>query len=167
MTKDHPFDVFKSPSPHFYRDYRRQDEATPGEWPMAKKRLSARKSRSSIMGAARSSAARIQRIAVRAATTAATAAAEATVQAAMKSFARESNPRGRTTRTAGARHCFPVRFDLAVHTAAISYCGGFPLKLMTTKTVGRSFDTKAGPCAAERSTDVGAPRSRLQVGSST
>jgi hypothetical protein len=59
---------------------------------MAKKRSSARKSRSSIVGAARSSALRIQQIAVRAATAAATAAAEAAVQAAVKSVIEKATP---------------------------------------------------------------------------
>lgn len=55
-----------------------------------KRRPSARKPRSSVMGVAKSGAARMQRIAVRAATEAATAAAKAAIQAVMRSLSRES-----------------------------------------------------------------------------
>ena len=70
---------------------------------MAKKRATARKSRRSIMGTAKSSAARIQKVAVRAATAAATAAAEAAVQAAMKTLSQEASPRGRRVTTTARR----------------------------------------------------------------
>jgi hypothetical protein len=52
---------------------------------MAKKSF-ARKTQRTIVGAAKSSAARIQKIAIRAATAAATAAAEAAVEAVLKSM---------------------------------------------------------------------------------
>jgi hypothetical protein len=56
------------------------------------------KNPATIVGAAKSSAARIQKVAVRAATAAATAAAEAAVEAVMRSLGRrESTARGRTT----------------------------------------------------------------------
>jgi hypothetical protein len=64
---------------------------------MAKKSF-VRKTQRTIVGAAKSSAARIQKVAVRAATAAATAAAEAAVEAVMRSLSpRESTGRGRKT----------------------------------------------------------------------
>jgi hypothetical protein len=64
---------------------------------MAKKSF-VRKTQRTIVGAAKSSAARIQKVAVRAATAAATAAAEAAVEAVMRSLSRrESTARGRKT----------------------------------------------------------------------
>jgi hypothetical protein len=69
------------------------------------KRSFVQKTQRTIVGAAKSSAVRVQRIAVRAATAAATAAAEAAVAAVMKSFVRsEGRARGRKTgRTAGRK----------------------------------------------------------------
>lgn len=60
-----------------------------------KKRRSARKSKRTMFDAAKSSAVRVQKMALRAATEAATAAAEAAVQAVMRSVTRESSTRGR------------------------------------------------------------------------
>ena len=65
---------------------------------MARKSLTQRTKRT-IVGAAKSSAIRVQRIAIKAASAAATAAAEAAVQAAMRSFAQESNPRAQKVTT--------------------------------------------------------------------
>lgn len=66
---------------------------------MAKKSF-ARKAQRTIVGAAKSSAARVQKIAVRAATAAATAAAEAAVDAVMRSFmAQQHRRRGLKTAT--------------------------------------------------------------------
>ena len=59
-----------------------------------KKRRSGRKSRRTMFDAAKSSAIKVQKVAMRAATEAATAAAEAAVQAAMRSLFRESATRG-------------------------------------------------------------------------
>ena len=64
---------------------------------MAKKSF-VRKTQRTIVGAAKSSATRIQKVAVRAATAAATAAAEAAVEAVMRSLSpRESTGRGLKT----------------------------------------------------------------------
>jgi formylmethanofuran:tetrahydromethanopterin formyltransferase len=72
---------------------------------MAKKSF-VRKTQRTIVGAAKSSAARIQKVAVRAATAAATAAAEAAVEAVMRSLSsRESTARGR--KTAAKSRCVP------------------------------------------------------------
>jgi hypothetical protein len=57
-----------------------------------------RKTQRTVVGAAKSSAARIQKVAVKAATAAASAAAEAAVEAVMRSLnPRESTARGRKT----------------------------------------------------------------------
>ena len=66
---------------------------------MAKKSL-IRKTERTIVGVAKSSAARVQKIAIKAATAAATAAAEAAVKAVMQSLMRlEGKPGGRGKRT--------------------------------------------------------------------
>lgn len=62
------------------------------------KRSFVQKTRRTIVGAAKSSAARVQKIAVKAATAAATAAAEAAVEAVMKSFmVAQGRPRRKKT----------------------------------------------------------------------
>ena len=55
-----------------------------------------RRSKRTIVGAAKSGAARVQKIAIKAATAAATAAAEAAVEEVMKSMHREGQARGQT-----------------------------------------------------------------------
>jgi hypothetical protein len=62
---------------------------------MAKKSF-VRKTQRTIVGAAKSGAARVQKIAIKAATAAATAAAEAAVEEVMKSMHREGQARGQT-----------------------------------------------------------------------
>jgi hypothetical protein len=66
-----------------------------------KKRRSGRKSRRTMLDAAKSSAVQVQKVAMRAATEAATAAAEAAVRAVISSLSRESATRGQ--RPAGKR----------------------------------------------------------------
>jgi hypothetical protein len=60
-----------------------------------KKRLPVRRSQRTMFDAAKSSAVRAQKVALRAATEAATAAAEAAVRAVMRSLSRENAVRGR------------------------------------------------------------------------
>jgi N-acetylglucosamine kinase-like BadF-type ATPase len=63
---------------------------------MAKKSF-VRKTQRTIVGAAKSGAARVQKIAIKAATAAATAAAEAAVEEVMKTMRDEGQARGQST----------------------------------------------------------------------